>query len=901
MSSNSLKPRQRSLGKETADDDEEERSRQQKHRSKSSRTFLSSSRRNDVVSSTSYMIPPNKSGTTPSFKQLQQQHLPIPEMKKKKKKKRHARNRQRSDPTAPTAASTLVDREENLHDEHGWRKTAIKSILQEPSTTSHDAQDEDSPTFDLAQKNNQQEGISTNQHPVHVHSSKELCHALKSLYLFNGSSISSSDSSGGGLGLQSFLRQGSPDTTTASSSRHQRHGPPFKILTTPSFGSEISSATEFPNDCYHDCSLNVLRKRARQRFRVLESMAAQGDAHAQFEAGKCWDHANGTSQSDPDQAFQYYKLSAQQGHPGAQYELATCFKRGHGTRKNASQAEYWYQQAYQRSRELCEERNPLAQFYYGLCHFYLQEDEVTAFHWYKLSAEQGFQRAMFVVADMILATLSSRMAQQHNLSQEDINESTALAYLHQAAEMGHRQSQHRLGLLYRDGECGLHRNYSTSVMWLANAAVQGDAMATLELTRLAKDLQHNASHQQGDHDMFCAVEYCIANGIGEKPGTGAAASLPELYGQDSSAEFSVPGPIGEDGQISTGGDSPAFRIQEQHQQLFASRVALDHEIEQLEEVWDEAGRSHEIAVIRQGIRAERRLPRLRALRRMEIFKLPTDQHDGSIALEQETWLGQNRVKTTDKPQQDQDQERFHREDKRHQGLNRQIDRWNVRVAFPRRKPKQSPSRHVNDQIWQPLPFGWKPFDVFLIHSGSQRKIAIKGLKDCFKGNNLNSFLDGDMETGHGSPNEFMEFALETCRYSVAVISRDFLTGKHPCAELVYSFKRMMWIRQETFLNAWQSLYVVLLDMTVADFKVDYPKSPFLGEIGDSFTDEIQMISLLEDCESWNNLQSDLTQQLQSHDIDNDAIGKWLHFLEHHWGEEGFDKADQLYLSTKQSS
>jgi TIR domain len=112
-----------------------------------------------------------------------------------------------------------------------------------------------------------------------------------------------------------------------------------------------------------------------------------------------------------------------------------------------------------------------------------------------------------------------------------------------------------------------------------------------------------------------------------------------------------------------------------------------------------------------------------------------------------------------------------------------------------------------------------PYDVFLAHAGELKMSAVSTMNSILgMGNSLRCFLDcNDLNSGN-YPREKMSFALATCRYAVVVLSQHFFEKKHPASELKYAFERMMWMKGKYSDNDWQSLHVVLYDMTVEDYE-----------------------------------------------------------------------------------
>ncbi|CAB9506615.1 expressed unknown protein [Seminavis robusta] len=110
-----------------------------------------------------------------------------------------------------------------------------------------------------------------------------------------------------------------------------------------------------------------------------------------------------------------------------------------------------------------------------------------------------------------------------------------------------------------------------------------------------------------------------------------------------------------------------------------------------------------------------------------------------------------------------------------------------------------------------------PFDVFLIHTSYEKRVEVSAMKDVLETAGFRCFVDRDNLQGSQpySPPEQMKLALEECRFAVATVSQQFLERKDPVEELFYAFHRMLWIRKHYH---WQYLWVVLLDLSVEDYK-----------------------------------------------------------------------------------
>eukprot|EP00522_Entomoneis_paludosa_P011518 CAMPEP_0172455376 /NCGR_PEP_ID=MMETSP1065-20121228/12035_1 /TAXON_ID=265537 /ORGANISM="Amphiprora paludosa, Strain CCMP125" /LENGTH=1132 /DNA_ID=CAMNT_0013207837 /DNA_START=63 /DNA_END=3461 /DNA_ORIENTATION=+ len=154
-----------------------------------------------------------------------------------------------------------------------------------------------------------------------------------------------------------------------------------------------------------------------------------------------------------------------------------------------------------------------------------------------------------------------------------------------------------------------------------------------------------------------------------------------------------------------------------------------------------------------------------------------------------------------------------------------------------------------------------PYDVFLIHTDEQRE-SVDALKKKLEAQDLSCFLDRDM-LGNRQPNSTMENALAGCRHVVVVISRTFLTRPHPCSELQYAFEKFEWLKRE---DHWHSLFVVLYDLKVRDYKKVRITTGFHLP---NLPNNIQ-IEVLNDREDWGSLCGRLKTAIQNEDQGRDA-------------------------------
>jgi uncharacterized protein len=168
---------------------------------------------------------------------------------------------------------------------------------------------------------------------------------------------------------------------------------------------------------------------------LLQPLAQQGDARAQFRLGVMYTYGQGVPR-DYAEAFQWYRRAAEQGLAIAQSNLGGTYENGYG----------------------------------------VPQDYAKAFQWYRRAAEQGLAEA------------------QHNLGQlyrdgrgvpQDF--ATAAQWYRCAAEQGHAPAQLGLGILYGTG-MGVPKDYVHAYLWLSLAATRSPSGPERDKVVHARDL-----------------------------------------------------------------------------------------------------------------------------------------------------------------------------------------------------------------------------------------------------------------------------------------------------------------------------------------------------------------------------------------------------------------------------
>lgn len=201
---------------------------------------------------------------------------------------------------------------------------------------------------------------------------------------------------------------------------------------------------------------------------ALQAGADKGDAKAQYELARCYEHGKGVMQNY-FKAGQYAKLSAQQGYVPGEALLGSYYGRGIGMGRNIKVAVQWY-------RKAADEGDALSQFAMG--GFYATGRGVTnnmdqAIQWWQKAADQNQVDA------------ETRLGQLYLLPEPPfgntyLDNTKALVFLHRAAAQGSAAAMNYLGVAYDNG-MGVKRDMKEAVKWYQAAAERGDAMGQANL------------------------------------------------------------------------------------------------------------------------------------------------------------------------------------------------------------------------------------------------------------------------------------------------------------------------------------------------------------------------------------------------------------------------------------
>jgi len=205
----------------------------------------------------------------------------------------------------------------------------------------------------------------------------------------------------------------------------------------------------------------------KKAFKILSSLANDGDSEAQKMLGIMYDYGHGVK-ADSEKALSWYLRSAEQGHPAVQYQVGAKYFRGDGVKQNYQEAAKWWDMA-------ANGGQVDAQFNLGLMYFRglsISSNDEKAAKLFELAAEQGHAHGQYSLAVMYAFGRGV-----------DKDYATALNWFSQSAEQGVGQAQFNLGVFYENGY-GVDKNIETARQWYQQAADQGTKEAERKLANL---------------------------------------------------------------------------------------------------------------------------------------------------------------------------------------------------------------------------------------------------------------------------------------------------------------------------------------------------------------------------------------------------------------------------------
>ncbi|KAJ5542808.1 hypothetical protein N7461_008811 [Penicillium sp. DV-2018c] len=212
--------------------------------------------------------------------------------------------------------------------------------------------------------------------------------------------------------------------------------------------------------------------------KIVKKLVTAGYAEAQFYLADCYGEGLLGLEADPKEAFALYHSAAKQGHAQSAYRVAVCCEigqeEGGGTKRDPFKAVQWYKRA-------AALGDTPAMYKMGMINLKgllgQNRNPREGVSWLKRAADRADEENPHALHELALMYL--------NASPNDIvvrDEVYASELFHQAAELGYKFSQYRLGTAYEYGLMGCPIDNRVSIIWYTRAAAQGEHQSELALS-----------------------------------------------------------------------------------------------------------------------------------------------------------------------------------------------------------------------------------------------------------------------------------------------------------------------------------------------------------------------------------------------------------------------------------
>jgi TPR repeat protein len=228
------------------------------------------------------------------------------------------------------------------------------------------------------------------------------------------------------------------------------------------------------------------RNKAREKYifdahKILKKLVASQNAEAMFLLADCYGRGSLGLETDNKEAFTLYQSAAKAGHAAAAYRTAVCCELGNddggGTRKDPLKAIQWYKRA-----AMLGDTPAMYKMGMILLKGLLGQPKNPreAIGWLKRAAERADPENPHALHE--LALLYQTEQPPDGSSNIIRDEPYSLSLFQQAADLGYKFSQFRLGCAYEYGLFNQPINPRLSIMWYSRAAVQEEHQSELALS-----------------------------------------------------------------------------------------------------------------------------------------------------------------------------------------------------------------------------------------------------------------------------------------------------------------------------------------------------------------------------------------------------------------------------------
>ncbi|KAL8654291.1 MAG: hypothetical protein Q9226_003491 [Calogaya cf. arnoldii] len=199
---------------------------------------------------------------------------------------------------------------------------------------------------------------------------------------------------------------------------------------------------------------------------------------ATFYLGDCYSRGSLGLEKDPKEAFGHYQIAAKAGHAQAAYRVAVCcemgLEEGGGTKRDAVKAMQWYQRAATLGDTPAMYKMGVIQLR-GLLG--QPKNASGALSWLQRASKQSDKENPHALHELAILYESPNSLQ--GLKQD---EEYAKQLFIEAANLGYKFSQFRLGCAFEYGLLGCPIDPRQSIAWYSKAAVQDEHQSELALS-----------------------------------------------------------------------------------------------------------------------------------------------------------------------------------------------------------------------------------------------------------------------------------------------------------------------------------------------------------------------------------------------------------------------------------
>lgn len=228
------------------------------------------------------------------------------------------------------------------------------------------------------------------------------------------------------------------------------------------------------------------RNKNREKYifeghKIVKKLVSNGYAEAMFYMADC--HGQGLLglQPDPKEAFSLYQAAAKQGHAASAYRTAVCCEMGSedggGTRKDPIKACQWYKRA-------ASLGDTAAMYKMGMILLKgllgQAKNLGEALNWLKRAAERADAENPHALHELGLLFETQHQGPSNDKIIRD--EPYAYSLFVQAADLGYKFSQFRLGQAYEYGILTCPIDARQSIYWYTKAAAQEEHQSELALS-----------------------------------------------------------------------------------------------------------------------------------------------------------------------------------------------------------------------------------------------------------------------------------------------------------------------------------------------------------------------------------------------------------------------------------